>query len=274
MCAALAPLQAQGPDAQAAQWNREAAVLLEQERCLEAEARLRRAIRRIEDERGPGAADLAEPLNNLAVVHRKLGRLTDAERAYRRSLAIRVETLGDDHPKTALVRANLARLRQQAGRWDEAERLLVEAIADASRAGAVGVEAAARHNLAALRLKQMRFRAAFEQAGRAVALWRAAGMSADEAKALGLRAEALRLSGKLPAAAAAFDFALIRARNALGPKHPETALIQTGYARTLRKLGHKQRAKRLLAEARDLLHSAPDRAAREHIVDAAVLRRR
>jgi hypothetical protein len=47
-------------------------------------------------------------LNNLAILLRKTNRLGEAEKLFRRALAIFDASLGPGHPKTVLARENLA----------------------------------------------------------------------------------------------------------------------------------------------------------------------
>ena len=68
---------------------------------------LRSAARIQEDELGPLHPDLANTLNNLAIVVEKIGRLADAETSYRRAAAIASASLPADHPMVADSRQNL-----------------------------------------------------------------------------------------------------------------------------------------------------------------------
>src|SRR3954451_16871471 len=68
---------------------------------------LLRAIARIqEDERGPLHPDLANTLNNLAIVAEKTGRTSEAEVFYRRAVAIASASLSPDDPMLASSRQN------------------------------------------------------------------------------------------------------------------------------------------------------------------------
>ena len=69
---------------------------------------LLRAIARIqEDELGPLHPELANTLNNLAIVAEKTGRAGDAETFYRRAVAIASSSLSPDDPMLAASRQNL-----------------------------------------------------------------------------------------------------------------------------------------------------------------------
>ena len=248
------------PIAEAAAWNSRASELADQERLTEAEAAYRLAIRLIEQEAGMEVPQLAQLLNDLAIVYRRLGRLRDAERCYHRSLAIRPATL---------VRINLARLYQQMGRHRDAGELLREAIRRTGAEDKPGLAAAARHTHAALLLATGRLEASLSETSSALRLWRAASRPADAAKALGMRAEILRRMKRYREAAAAFERALPAARAALGERHPEVGRMLWAHSRTLAKLGRNREAKALRNEAKVTLAAAPGRVAQEHIVDAS-----
>jgi hypothetical protein len=68
---------------------------------------LRGAARIQEAELGSLHPDLANTLNNLAIVAEKTGRLDDAETFYRRAVAIASASLPADHPMIAASRENL-----------------------------------------------------------------------------------------------------------------------------------------------------------------------
>jgi hypothetical protein len=68
---------------------------------------LRSAARIQEAELGPLHPDLANTVNNLAIVAEKAGRLGDAETFYRRAVAIASASLPADHPMIAASRENL-----------------------------------------------------------------------------------------------------------------------------------------------------------------------
>jgi hypothetical protein len=72
-----------------------------------AEELLRGAARLQEDALGPLHPDLANTLNNLAIVAEKAGRPGEAETFYRRAVAIASASLPSDHPMVAASRENL-----------------------------------------------------------------------------------------------------------------------------------------------------------------------
>jgi len=68
---------------------------------------LRAAARIQEAELGPLHPDLANTLNNLAIIAEKTGQLDDAETFYRRAVSIASASLPEDHPMLAASRQNL-----------------------------------------------------------------------------------------------------------------------------------------------------------------------
>jgi hypothetical protein len=75
---------------------------------LETADELLRSVARIQEaELGPFHPDLANTLNNLAIVAEKTGRLDEAEQFYRRAVAIAAASLPVDHPGLAASRDNL-----------------------------------------------------------------------------------------------------------------------------------------------------------------------
>jgi outer membrane biosynthesis protein TonB len=74
---------------------------------VSADELLRSAARIQEQELGPQHPDLANTLNNLAIVAERTGNSSDAETFYRRAAAIAAAALPSDHPMTVASRQNL-----------------------------------------------------------------------------------------------------------------------------------------------------------------------
>jgi hypothetical protein len=80
-----------------------------------AEELLREAARIQEAELGPRHPDLANTLNNLAIIAEKTGRIADAEACYRRAVEIAAACLPHDHPMVAESRQNLEDFCRERG---------------------------------------------------------------------------------------------------------------------------------------------------------------
>ncbi|WP_147094558.1 tetratricopeptide repeat protein, partial [Nitrosococcus oceani] len=68
-------------------------------------------------------------LNNLAALYEAQGRYAQAEELYHRSLAIREQLLGPDHPEVAIMLNNLAGLYRATGLGEKAESLYDRSLA-------------------------------------------------------------------------------------------------------------------------------------------------
>ncbi len=77
------------------------------------------------------ATDVAQSLNNLALLYQAQSRYAEAEPLYRRSLAIWEKALGPEHPNLATSLENYAALLRATGRTAEADKM--EARAEAIR---------------------------------------------------------------------------------------------------------------------------------------------
>jgi tetratricopeptide (TPR) repeat protein len=73
--------------------------------------------------------DLATSLNDLAILYYSTGKYAEAEPPYVRSLAIREQELGANHPGTSTSLNNLALLYKSTGRYTEAEPLYLRSLA-------------------------------------------------------------------------------------------------------------------------------------------------
>jgi len=77
---------------------------------------------------GTDHPDVAQSLNNLAVLYESQGRYNDAEPLFLQSLEIRKRQLGTDHPDVAQSLNNLAVLYESQGKYLEAEDLAKQAL--------------------------------------------------------------------------------------------------------------------------------------------------
>ncbi|QHG19909.1 tetratricopeptide repeat protein [Nostoc sp. ATCC 53789] len=77
---------------------------------------------------GDEHSDVAESLNNLAVLYNSQGRYRDAKPLYIDALAMRKRLLGDEHTDVATGLNNLAELYKSQGRYSDAEPLYIQAL--------------------------------------------------------------------------------------------------------------------------------------------------
>ncbi len=86
----------------------------------------------VEKALGPEHPDVANSLNNLAVLYHAQERNAEAEPLFQRSLAILEKALGPEHPDVARVLENYTALLHKLNRNAEADKM--EARAQAIRA--------------------------------------------------------------------------------------------------------------------------------------------
>src|SRR5271170_4748983 len=72
---------------------------------------------------GPDHPDVAQSLNNLALLYSSQARYADAEPLVKRSIAILEKTSGPNHPNVAKALNDLAELYRIQGRYADAERI-------------------------------------------------------------------------------------------------------------------------------------------------------
>ena len=122
----------------------------------EAESLLRRSQPILEELAGSQPefrVDLAQSLNSLGLVLYAQEKYLDAEPLYQRTLAVREEVRGPDHPEVAITLNNLAELYLAEGRHREAGPLYERAVVILTQAlgPAHSVTAATRSNMMAFR---------------------------------------------------------------------------------------------------------------------------
>jgi tetratricopeptide (TPR) repeat protein len=93
-----------------------------------AEQYLRQSLNIRENTLGAEHLDVAETLNNLAVIHAQTNKYAQAEREFRRALKINQRVLGIHHPDVAAILDNLGVLHNEREEYTEAEKLLRKAL--------------------------------------------------------------------------------------------------------------------------------------------------
>jgi tetratricopeptide (TPR) repeat protein len=98
-------------------------------RYADAEPLYRRSLAIQEKALGPNHPDVANSLNNLALLYQTKARYADAESLLNRSLAIGENVFGPDNPGVATSQSNLANLYVFQARYADAETLYKRALA-------------------------------------------------------------------------------------------------------------------------------------------------
>ena len=78
---------------------------------------------------GPGTLTVANLTNNLAVTLTSLGRLADAEHAFREAFEQQVALLGEDHWRVSNIARNIGRILALQQQYEEALPWMDRAIA-------------------------------------------------------------------------------------------------------------------------------------------------
>ncbi len=191
-------------------------------------AALEEAIKIEQAARGPESALLGRFLSDLSIVNQRLQDWEGAARAAERAVALLGRHYGRENPKYASALANLASLRQQQNRHEEAVALLQEAIRIEQKAlgEAFSGESAERSVLGWSYIELHRLdeaRREFERA-LAAAIRDKGPDHADVARPLrGLAAVEMEL-GRLDAARRHIERALAVRERAHGPVHWEVAV--------------------------------------------------
>ncbi|MBI4400180.1 MAG: tetratricopeptide repeat protein [Nitrospirae bacterium] len=187
----------------------------------------------------PRAEDMAAFLEKQAADHIKENRSAEAMKLYRRSLAIREEALGPDHPVVASSLDKLAALCLAEGRSTEAKQLYKRALAIREKVlGSEHLDIAANlDSLAALCQTAGRAAEAKQLYTRALAI-REKTLGPDHpvlATNLDCLAALYNRQGRYAEAERLYKRSLaIREKN-LGPNHPDVAITLNHYITLLRK---------------------------------------
>ncbi len=176
---------------------------------------------------GPDHPDVAQSMNNLAVLYKAQRQYDAAERLYKRSLAIREKALGPDHPDVATSMNNLAELCRAQGRYEAAESMMKGSLA--IREKALGSEhpnvAQSLNNLAGLYESQGRYDVAEPLFKRSLSIWKKTlGPDHTEvAASLNNLAGLYKSQGRYDLAEPLYKRSLAIREKTLGAAHPEVA---------------------------------------------------
>ncbi len=125
----------------------------------EAESLYERSLKIKEKALGPDHFDVADSLNNLAVLYVRMGEYGEAESHYERALRIWEKAMGPNHPYFARSLNSLALLYDNQGKYTEAEPLYKRALQiwEKVRGSNHPDVAQSLNNLAALYYRQGRY---------------------------------------------------------------------------------------------------------------------
>jgi tetratricopeptide (TPR) repeat protein len=181
------------------------------------------------------------------------GRYGEAEPLYQQALAIMRERLGEQHPHTATILNDLARLYQAQGRYDEAEPLYQQALAIMrERLGEQHPHTATiLNNLAGLYQAQGRYDEAEPLYQQALAIMRErlGEQHPDTATILNNLAGLYQAQGRYDEAEPLYQQALAIRKAQLGEQHPDTATILNNLAVLYRAQGRYDEAEPLCLQA-------------------------
>ncbi len=176
---------------------------------------------------GPAHLDMAQSLNNLALLYSAQGQYKLAEPLYKRSLEIREKFLGPDHPSVALSLNNVASLYVKQAQYAQAEPLFKRALAIYETALGTGHTdvALSLNNLALLYSAQGQYAQAEPLAKRSLAI-REKALGADHsdvALSLASLASLYDNQGQYALAEPLYERSLAIYERALGADHPYVA---------------------------------------------------
>jgi tetratricopeptide (TPR) repeat protein len=193
-------------------------------------------------------------LNQAGIIAYTVGRYSEAEPLYQRSLAIREKTLGPDHLNVAGSLNNLALLYQVQGAYAKAEPLYQRSLA--IREKTLGPDhlnvATSLNNLAGLYRAQGAYAKAEPLYQRSLAI-REKVLGPDHpnvATSLNNLALLYRAQGAYAKAEPLYQRSLAIWEKALGPDHPDVATSLENYATLLRKLDRTSEAETMEVRAK------------------------
>ena len=173
------------------------------------------------------ALDLATCLNWIAELYNSQGRYGEAEPLYLRSLSIREQQLGSDHPDVATSLNNLANLYESQGRCGEAEPLYERSltIREEQLGGDHPDVAASLNNLANLYHSQGRYEEAEPLYEQSLSIWeqQLGSDHPDVATSLNNLAFLYFSQGRYSEAEPLYERSLLIREQQLGTDHPAVA---------------------------------------------------
>jgi tetratricopeptide (TPR) repeat protein len=216
--------------------------LFDRGRYEEAAERLRESLalrRRILGEEPH--TDVAENLNNLALILRSMGRLGEAETLYTQALHMLRLLYGDAHPEIAQVMANLAEVYSQHRDLQRAEAMYIEVLA--MNRELLGKEhpniAQVMHSIAFVYYDEGKLEEALDISRTALAMQRRllGDRHPDVAGSLSLQGRLLTEAGELEEAESLLRSAVDIQLELMGPGHPALAVTRVDLGDVLLRAG-------------------------------------
>ena len=207
--------------------NAEVINLYSEGRYSEAMPSAERVLAIFEKALGPNHPNVAQSLNNLALLHKMQGDYAKAEPLYQRALAVYEKSLGPDHPDVANSLNNLAALYEIKGDYAKAEPLYLRSLAIYEKS--LGPDhpnvAQPLNNLALLYVEEGDYAKAEPLYQRALRIVEEALGSYHLYVATSLNNLALlyKTKGDYAKAEPLYQRALAISEKALGPNHPDVA---------------------------------------------------
>jgi tetratricopeptide (TPR) repeat protein len=211
----------------------------------ESEGEYRRALALVEKAEGQGSLHYAVLLGDIAVLPTQTGNREEAIALLRQAIAVnaRIGSAGD----ITVARECLAQILKREKRYQEAEPLLLDALADLAKQKVADPApmAAALNNLAVLRFDQGRYQESVDLQQQSIRVWETA--LGNEHPSLvpplnNLATTYLKMS-RFDDAERTLRRAINVCGKTLGEDHLDYAVLLKNYAVVLRKLGRKREAK-------------------------------
>lgn len=222
--------------------------------ALSEETRLQALIVATEQTKGASHPDVADSLNDLALLLDDQGRHAEAAPLHLRALAIREQALGPAHPAVAQSLNNLAGHHDALGRFTQAEALYRRALAiDEQALGADHPEVAyVLNNLALLHYSQGRYAIAEPLYQRSLAIREKifGSTHAAVANALNNLAGLYDAQGRDDLAEPLYQRSLAIEEQVFGPNHPAVATSLNNLAALYKKQGRYLPAEPLYRRSR------------------------
>jgi CHAT domain-containing protein/Tfp pilus assembly protein PilF len=208
--------------------NRRVAELYQQGKYSEATPLAFRSLELARLERS--AANLITPLNNLAQLHKALGKHEEAEQFFHEALKVAEGLSGDVSPSVVVLLHDLAKMYTDQGRYPEAEALLIRALQVADQAPPSDTMETGKinHDLGKLYHQQGKLCKDEEYHQRALSIYEKAHADAEAATVLLHLGLHRKDEGNYGEAEALLKRALEIREKVFEPEHPAVAQVLNG----------------------------------------------